>query len=105
MSTTTNVPQVKLNVMTQQQYNSATKSATELYVIIDAETQVNSDWNANSGVAQILNKPTIPTVNNATLTITQGGVSKGTFTANASSDVTIALDAGGSGDIDCGTLS
>lgn len=24
--------------------------------------QVNSDWNANSGVAQILNKPTIPTV-------------------------------------------
>ena len=24
--------------------------------------QVNSDWNASSGVAQILNKPTIPTV-------------------------------------------
>lgn len=40
----------------------------------------------------------LPTVNNATLTITQGGVSKGTFTANASSDVTIALDAGGAGD-------
>lgn len=77
--------------------------------------QVNSDWNATSGVAQILNKPSlatvattgaysdlsgtpsIPTVNNATLTITQGGVSKGTFTANASSDVTIALDAGGGG--------
>lgn len=35
--------------------------------------------------------PTIPTVNNATLTITQNGVSAGTFTANASSDVTIAL--------------
>lgn len=42
-------------------------------------------------------KPTIPTVNNATLTITQGGVSKGTFTANASQNVTIALDAGGGG--------
>ena len=41
------------------------------------------------------NTPTIPTVNNATLTITQGGTTKGTFTANASSDVTIALDAGG----------
>ena len=89
--------------------------------------QVNSDWNAVSGVAQILNKPTlgtmaaesasdytptsglatvattgaysdlsgtptIPTVNDATLTITQGGVSKGTFTANASSNTTIALD-------------
>ena len=24
--------------------------------------QVNSDWNASSGVAQILNKPTIPTI-------------------------------------------
>ena len=41
------------------------------------------------------NIPTVPTVNNATLTITQGGTTKGTFTANASSDVTIALDAGG----------
>ena len=35
-------------------------------------------------------------VNNATLTITQDGVNKGTFTANANSDVTIALDAGSS---------
>lgn len=58
--------------------------------------QVNSDWNATSGVAEILNKPTIPVVNDATLTITQGGVNKGTFTANAGSDVTIDLDAGGS---------
>lgn len=53
--------------------------------------QVNSDWNANSGVAEILNKPTIPTVNNATLTITQNGASAGTFTANAASDTTISL--------------
>ena len=53
--------------------------------------QVNSDWNANSGVEQILNKPTIPTVNDATLTVTQNGVSAGTFTANASSNTTIAL--------------
>ena len=53
--------------------------------------QVNSDWNADSGVAQILNKPTIPTVNDATLTITQNGTSAGTFTANASSNTTIAL--------------
>lgn len=71
--------------------------------------QVNSDWNASSGVAQILNKPslatvattgaysdlsgtpTIPTVNDATLTITQNGTSAGTFTANASSNTTIAL--------------
>lgn len=77
--------------------------------------QVNSDWNANSGVAQILNKPTlaavatsgnysdlvgkptIPTVNNSTITITQGGVTKGSFTLNQASGDTIALDAGGGG--------
>lgn len=34
---------------------------------------------------------TQPTVNNATLTVTQNWTSKGTFTSNASSDVTIAL--------------
>ena len=68
--------------------------------------QVNSDWNANSGVAQILNKPTlatvatsgsytdlsnkptIPTVNNATLTIQKNGTTVNTFTANASSNIT-----------------
>lgn len=53
--------------------------------------QVNSDWNANSGVAEILNKPTIPTVNDATLTINQNGAQAGTFTANASSNTTISL--------------
>ena len=42
-------------------------------------------------------KPTIPTVNDATITITQGGTTKGTFTLNQSSNATIALDAGGSG--------
>lgn len=34
---------------------------------------------------------TIPTVNDATLTVTQNGTSAGTFTANASSNTTIAL--------------
>lgn len=71
--------------------------------------QVNSDWNAVSGVSQILNKPslatvatsgsyndlsnkpTIPTVNDGTLTVTQNGTSKGTFTANQSGSTTIAL--------------
>lgn len=53
--------------------------------------QVNSDWNADSGVAQILNKPTIPTVNDATLTITQNGTSKGTFTANDADNTTIEV--------------
>ena len=77
--------------------------------------QVNADWNAISGVAEILNKPNlatvatsgdyddlsnkpvIPTVNNPTITITQGGVTKGSFTLNQATGDTIALDAGGSG--------
>lgn len=53
--------------------------------------QVNADWDAASGVAQILNKPTIPTVNDATLTVQKNGASVGTFTANASSNATINI--------------
>ncbi len=43
---------------------------------------------------------TIPTVNNSTITITQGGVTKGSFTLNQSSGDTIALDAGSGVNID-----
>jgi hypothetical protein len=43
----------------------------------------------------LTNKPTIPTVNNPTITLTQGGVTKGSFTLNQASGDTIALDAGG----------
>ena len=50
-----------------------------------------------TGTTAVLWRTGTQVVNNATLTITQGGVSKGTFTANASQDVTIALDAGGGG--------
>lgn len=75
-------------------------------VTITIPSQVNSDWNAVSGVAEILNKPnlatvattgaysdltgtpTIPTVNDATLTIQKNGVDVQTFTANASSNAT-----------------
>lgn len=38
--------------------------------------------------SDLTNKPTIPTVNNATLTIQKNGTTVNTFTANASSDVT-----------------
>ena len=39
----------------------------------------------------------IPTVNNATISFTQGGVTKGSFTLNQATNQTIALDAGGGG--------
>jgi hypothetical protein len=49
---------------------------------------VNADWNATSGPAEILNKPTIPTVNDATLTVQQNGVNVATFTANSATNAT-----------------
>lgn len=39
----------------------------------------------------LTNQPTIPTVNDATLTIQQNGSTVGTFTANASSNTTVSL--------------
>lgn len=45
----------------------------------------------------------IPTVNNPTITITQGGVTKGSFTLNQASGDTIALDAGGGSSYTAGT--
>lgn len=46
----------------------------------------------------------IPTVNNPTITFTQGGTTKGTITLNQSSNQTIALDAGGGGGTNIVTL-
>lgn len=79
-------------VATSGSYNDLTNKPT-----IPA-AQVNSDWNASSGVAQILNKPTIPTVNDSTITIKQGTATKGTFTLNQATGATITLDEGG-GDV------
>lgn len=54
-------------------------------------TSVNNVSPVNGNVSL-----TIPTVNNSTISFTQGGVSKGSFTLNQSSGATIELDAGGS---------
>lgn len=43
----------------------------------------------------LTDKPTIPTVNDPTITFTQGGVTKGTISLNQATAQTIALDAGG----------
>lgn len=55
-----------------------------------AEVNVQSDWNVtdNTSDAFIKNKPNIPTVNNATLTIQKNGTTVQTFTANQSTAAT-----------------
>lgn len=54
-----------------------------------------SSWNAKSDFSgsynDLTDKPTIPTVNNATLTIQKNSTSVGAFTANASSNKTINI--------------
>lgn len=55
---------------------------TSTYVEADDLATVATTGSYND----LSNKPNIPTVNNATLTINQNGVAKGTFTANDSND-------------------
>jgi len=54
-------------------------------------SNVQSDWNATTGLAAILNKPTIPTVNDNTITLTFNGSTVGTFTLNQNSNKTIDI--------------
>ncbi|MBQ0013592.1 MAG: hypothetical protein KBS86_03430 [Proteobacteria bacterium] len=67
--------------------NLATVATTGSYEDLDDKptipaAQVNSDWNATSGVAQILNKPTIPTVTD-TYSATSGDAMSGKAVASA----------------------
>jgi len=48
--------------------------------------QVNSDWNATSGVAEILNKPTIPSATTDASLLTSGTLSDSRLSANVSLD-------------------
>jgi len=55
----------------------------------NARTNIGAGTSSFSGnYNDLSNKPTIPTVNNATLTIQKNGTNVKTFTANASTDVT-----------------
>lgn len=86
-------------------YNSSnpsgyiTSSALTPYVLSAdlATVATTGDYSDLSGT------PTIPTVNNPTVTITQGGVTKGSFTLNQATGDTIALDAGGGSSYTPGT--
>lgn len=63
---------------------------------IEAPVQEQSDWSESdtNKPSYIKHKPTIPTVNNPTITLTQGGVTKGSFSLNQASGDTIGFDAG-----------
>lgn len=62
--------------------------------VIDGGKQDKIDATHKLPYAYLSGTPTIPTVNDAVLTIKQGGVTKGTFSANASTATTISLEAG-----------
>lgn len=55
---------------------------------VEATTVTLATVATSGSYNDLSNKPTIPTVNNATLTIQKNGTNVATFTANASSNVT-----------------
>ena len=65
----------------------AIDDALEEYTPTDelADVALSGDYD------DLINKPTIPTVNDATLTITRNNASAGTFTANSATDTTIDI--------------
>ena len=59
---------------------------------ITIPAQVNADWNATEGPAKIENKPTIPAVNNSTVTVNMNGTPAGSFTLNQSDPAVVNLN-------------
>lgn len=59
--------------------------ASDVYAWAKASSKPSYSW------SEISNKPTIPSVGNGTITITQNGAEKGTFTLNQSGNATIEL--------------
>ena len=81
---------------TTSTYGKIATLSTSGYIRYRTPAEIRSDIGAGTSnfsgaYADLSGKPTIPTVNNGTLTITENGTSKGTFTANQSGDTTIAL--------------
>lgn len=82
-----------INFTVAKTHNTITPAQKQLALTINkdkADFSVQPKYNGT-------NLATTSDIKNGKLTITQGGVTKGTFTANASSNVTIDLDAGGGG--------
>lgn len=102
--------QLKINKMTKNIFDQLSVqgliSEDELYLLSD-ETD-SSTWGTISGelsnqtdlkimLDSKADKSEIPTVNNPTITFTQGNAVKGSITLNQANDQTISLDAGGGG--------
>ena len=84
-------------------WNHTSKEFTPYPVIISFEDiEVTGESTVimpnNPSANQIVNKNYVDnSIGDGTITLTQGGTTKGTFTVNQSGDTTIDLDAGGSG--------
>ena len=74
-----------------------TGNAGDAYQVGQATEQYYTKQETNTLLAGKADTSDIPTVNNSTITITQGGVTKGSFTLNQASNQTIDVDAGGGG--------
>lgn len=103
--------QLKINKMTKNIFDQLSAqgliSEDELYLLSDDETG-SATWGNIGGELSNQNdlkvmldskadKSEIPTVNNPTITFTQGNAVKGSITLNQANDQTISLDAGGGG--------
>lgn len=71
-------------------YDSGTYTISATQPTVPTKTSELTNDGAD-GTSTYVEADELPAVNDATLTITQNGTSAGTFTANASSDATIAL--------------
>jgi len=75
-------------------------SSTQNYQLLDGTTGLIPDARLSSNIARSTD---IPTVNNSTITFTQGGITKGTITLNQSSNSTIDFDSA-EGGFDTGAI-
>lgn len=89
----TNLVQDAAYVHTDNNFTTTLKNKLD-GIAAGAEVNVQPDWDQTTTTADdyIKNKPTIPTVNNATLTIQKNGSTVQTFTANASSNKTANIE-------------
>lgn len=88
----TKVDKVTGKGLSENDYTNADKEKLD-GIETGAEVNVQADWNQTDTTADdyIKNKPTIPTVNDATLTIQKNGTAVGTFSANSATAATINI--------------